>query len=154
MQHRVKKRVQYLLAKAGLRTTSIAGCLLLLIAGLGAVGFAGGLIAAIVFFGFRMDIIIRPVVGLIISVLMGLINIMICRRAVDKLDSMAYVPPIHDSFSGLPSSAVLVRGSDQPVANPGELLRASEDASDTEPKQLVRASDVEPLEPILTDAGQ
>ena len=42
-----------------------------------------------------------------------------------QASSLLYIPPVAEQIAALPAEAILVRGSDQPSAAPGELLRAA-----------------------------
>ncbi len=53
--------------------------------------------------------------------------------------SIPYVPSVAEQIAALPTEAILVRGSDEPAAAPGELLRAAA-GTETEVGELLRAA--------------
>lgn len=63
---------------------------------------------------------------------------MTCRTA-NEAKSIPYVPPVAEQIAALPAEEILVRGSEQPAAPSGELLRAARAGIDTEPTELLRA---------------
>lgn len=64
------------------------------------------------------------------------------RRAAKDLSaksrSIPYVPPIREQIAALPDEVILVRASDQPAAEPGELLRAARSTTATPDAELLQ----------------
>ena len=71
----------------------------------------------------------------------GLILCCFCRDRVRKLQSLPYVPPVHEQLTSLPAE-VLLRSSDEPGATPEELLRAARPGAADPAEELLRAGDI------------
>lgn len=54
--------------------------------------------------------------------------------------SVLYVPPVAEQIGALPAEAILVRGSDEPAALPGEMLRAASAGKETKAEDLLRVT--------------
>ena len=63
----------------------------------------------------------------------------LCAVSVDDSKAILYVPPVAIQLAALPAEAILVRGCDQPAAEPSELLRAAREGEATVAEELVRA---------------
>jgi len=70
-------------------------------------------------------------------VLISLFFIAMLRR--EETTKLPYVPPVAEQLAALPTEAILVRGSDQPTATAGELLRAVLPGVETKAEELLRA---------------
>ena len=55
-----------------------------------------------------------------------------------RLPTISYVPPVSDQIAALPAEETLLRGSDEPAAGPGELLRAAQSGTLQPSKDLLR----------------
>ena len=56
-----------------------------------------------------------------------------------KAASLPYVPPVREQIATLPADEILLRGSEEPAAAPGELLRAAQGRTETGSEELLRA---------------
>jgi hypothetical protein len=63
-----------------------------------------------------------------------------CAMTAKSTPCPPYVPPVAEQIAALPADEVLLRGSDQPEATPGELLRAAREGTETGPEELLRES--------------
>ena len=52
--------------------------------------------------------------------------------------TLTYVPPVREKIADLPDDEILLRGTDRPVAAPGDLLRAAREGSETGSEVLLR----------------
>ena len=61
------------------------------------------------------------------------------RKSARRMDTLPYVPPVAEQIADLPAEDILVRGSNQPAAASGELLRAAREGAEAEAEELLRA---------------
>jgi hypothetical protein len=61
------------------------------------------------------------------------------RHYLAKAKALPYVPPAHGQIATLPADEVLLRGSNQPVAAPDDLLRAAQAGAVESAEELLRA---------------
>ena len=94
-------------------------------------------------FGFlnvrlRSEIILQAILLLVSSSLLIWVS-RAAGRINTNINSLDYVPPVHEQIAALPAEEVLLRGSDQPTAAPDELLRAARTGTATDAEELLRA---------------
>ena len=133
-QDATKKRREYLRKKVGtgIGGTATAGmaiglgcvALLLLFAAVQNIGFSRDNVA---FFAF---LALAP---LAVAVYLGHVS----ASSFKEVRALSYVPPVAEQLADLPAEEILLRGSDQPMATPGELLRAAS-GSETGADELLR----------------
>lgn len=87
--------------------------------------------------GVRIPLAVLATIGIPTFVLLRVI--LLYRSQVDKARGIAYVPPVAEQIAALPAESILVRGSEQPAAQPEELLRAAQSGAETEAGELLRA---------------
>ena len=61
------------------------------------------------------------------------------RHAETQVASITRVPPVAEQISALPAKAILVRASDEPATQPGEMLRAAHSHALIDGEDLLRA---------------
>ena len=145
-----KKRREYL-RKVSVATAAVGTA--------GILSIAGILIAAIMWLGIYVflnyyamghfrpsrssaDTKVQAGILLVLSSLaVGLISGLICRDQLRKKQEIEYVPPVAEQIAALPAEEILLRGSDQPAATSGELLRATHSATETAPEELLRPTE-------------
>lgn len=76
-------------------------------------------------------------IPIVVAGFVALFGILSSDQIREKLDD-TYVPPVEEQLANLPLEDVLLRGSDQPVATPAELLRAARPGMKTEVEELLR----------------
>jgi hypothetical protein len=127
-QDAVQKRRQYVRKKAKAITPAI---------------IAGSLSVLLV--GFVLKLAVQPgqmsnsqfaafVVCVVLTVPCTFVIIFCEKKAL----SIPHVPPVSEQLAALPADEVLLRGSHQPAALPGELLRAAHEGTETAPEDLLR----------------
>lgn len=60
-----------------------------------------------------------------------------CFKAADSVPAVPFVPPVAEQIAALPAEEVLLRGSDSPIALPGELVRAAQAAATASRDELL-----------------
>jgi hypothetical protein len=141
MGDRATKRFVYLLTTAGLGTSCLSGVAIWLLSGLIAIGCFGAVIATMIFLGFRPDMIARQVGAGVLFSLLSFVGFSISKHSVERSQTIAYVPPVQDQLAAIPSSAILVRGSQLAESGSPELLRATKGEQQPVATELMRASD-------------
>ena len=124
-----KKRRGYLAKKASIFTFSLAS---------GAVAAVCVLLACILFFlAPASTVALKAFLAAIFSGL-AFIAARQCSASLQESRSLPYVPPAAEQIAALPAGEVLVRGAAEPVAEPGELLRADCESEITPADELLR----------------
>ena len=132
-----KKRREYLWRKGLANSTILSVCLI------GGVTVLGALLAIIITVTLLTSMG-SPVRGLGLGAAIGVPALLMLkaidtyRNQVRKARMIPYVPPVREQLAALPADKILVRGSDQPAAAPGELLRAARTGAETEAGELLR----------------
>ena len=139
-----KKRRAYLREVNSANAKATGGCLLLAICVLLTLCGALGLLCALGF--FLSETVADGAISGIATVLfvagvptaLGLLGTRLICKKMSSIPRIPYVPPVEEQIAALPA-AVLLRGSDEPTATPGELLRAAREATATDTDELLRA---------------
>ena len=71
--------------------------------------------------------------------IVGLSSIFLSYSSARRLKTIPYVPPVAEQIAALPAGQLLLRGSDQPAAASGELVRASSYTKENRASELLRA---------------
>jgi hypothetical protein len=127
-----QKRRDYLVAKAKIHSISETSRIAVVIFTIGT-GFM-----FLVDFGHFLPTWVVLIAGLLNAVLAA-VAYRIMKRADARAKALTYVPPVAEQIAALPASDVLLRGSEQPIAAPEELLRAAQTGSETASEELLRA---------------
>ena len=80
------------------------------------------------------------VLFLLLSVSLGPLGVKLWQLTSKRAKTMPYVPPVADQIAALPAEDILVRGSGQPAAASGELLRAAQVGGTSDATELLRAN--------------
>lgn len=80
------------------------------------------------------------ILTLVFLLILIVVSAVHCVKQVRCAKAIPYVPPVAEQLAALPAEDILVRGSDQPPAAPGELLRAASGTEETKAAELVRAT--------------
>ena len=78
-------------------------------------------------------------VFLICAAALSLVGVLAWRGSNKETASLPYVPPLSEELAALPADEILLRGSDEPAATPGELLRAAQAGAADSAEELLRA---------------
>jgi hypothetical protein len=79
---------------------------------------------------------ILTLASLLVIIVVSVVHFLKQLRSVRRV---TYVPPVHEQLAALPADEILLRGSEQPAARSGELLRAAHAGAETEAGELLRA---------------
>ena len=71
------------------------------------------------------DAFVTSILSLVLYSVLMFFEIRLFAQAHRKAQAITYVPPIREQIATLPADAVLLRGSDEPVTPPYELLRSA-----------------------------
>ncbi len=88
---------------------------------------------------FEINVPELSIPGLCICVASALGGWAISKSSIKEASAMPYVPPVSEQVAALSDEDILVRGSDQPTAPSGELLRAARKGTETDDAELLRA---------------
>jgi hypothetical protein len=135
IQDLAKKRWKYLFTRAGANTLWGYAMLLTIASGTITIGLVLLLFASTWIDPFYMQFSAYAIVTGPIT-LLGIWNL---REAKQIAERASYVPPVKEQIEALPAEEVLVRGSDQPAATCDELLRATNEVSQTPAEELLRS---------------
>lgn len=135
-----KRRRAYLLSKAAAVTMGIVGFGLLLCFGF--LTLLSVLVMIMKLAGLK-DLGAEPVSAELISgiVCAGIAYLggTMVAKANNRVVDTPVVSPVREQIAALPAEEILVRGANEPVAEPGELLRAARAGEGTQVAELLRA---------------
>jgi len=139
----VKKRREYLWLKTETHGLSFFGSAIAAVSVLAS--------AAMIYLGLRLLLnagvsadLLFCLFFLSMTLSLGVLGVWLWRPSSKRANALAYVPPVAEQIAAMPAEEILVRGSEEPSAAPGELLRAARTGAETEAGELVRASQVSP----------
>ena len=133
-----RKRWKYLFARAG---TSTLWCYGMLLTVASAIVSIACIISLLIFRdGLWYDgfFSVAAVLGALVTALVSFIGFCNLREAKHISRLTAYVPPVHEQIAALPAEEVLVRGAEHPEAVASELLRPTNEVSNSATEELLR----------------
>ena len=141
-----KKRRVYVVGYGSLRVLGLMGTISAILSGLITLVLIYAAIASDehpIFTGYRLhlDALMRCAPFILIPAAITLFCRWYSHKYYKLAASLRPVPPVREqiAIAALPADEVLLRGSDQPTAEPGELLRAAHEGMETPADQLLRA---------------
>ena len=130
---KAKRRRNYLLKKWSATALIVAAAI---VCGYGVLYVFIGLVQAATHSAF-VPLLFWLVMSIATAITVG--SALVFRSSLRTVRTLPHVPPVREPIAELPSDEILLRGSDEPAALPGELLRAAH-AREAEPAEdLLRA---------------
>lgn len=138
MEDGAEKRRKYLQTIVEAKTLGCIGWIFMVGFGLPTLLLAAGSVVS----GILGHDITPTIVGLVLALFLGgmaYLGFHCIGNANKMADDNLYVPPIREQIANLPSNQILLRGSEQPAALPGELMRAVHAGDSNSEEELLRA---------------
>ena len=140
-----KRRRQYLVSTTTNNAAAMTGFLAAGILGFLSVALLVCSLISLTLLFFGGLVIVVSLVGALAFGTVSLITAWLAKMCVTVAKGVpcpAYVPPVREQIHSLPADEILLRGSDQPAAVPGELLRAAHEGTDaTAAEELLRSTE-------------